>query len=54
MRRLASTAIVMATLLLATLAIAPGVSAQAPDEHPAVGAWSSMPHRRTPRTPSSC
>ncbi len=39
MRRLASTAIVMATLLLATLAIAPGVSAQATDEHPAVGAW---------------
>jgi hypothetical protein len=39
MRRLASTAIVMATLLLATLATAPGVSAQATDEHPAVGAW---------------
>ena len=39
MRRLASTAIVMATLLLATLATAPGVSAQATDDHPAVGVW---------------
>jgi hypothetical protein len=39
MRRHASTAIVMATLLLATLATAPGVSAQAPDDHPAVGVW---------------
>jgi 2-iminobutanoate/2-iminopropanoate deaminase len=39
MRRLASTAIVLVALLLATLAAVPGVSAQAADEHPAVGAW---------------
>ncbi len=39
MRRLASTTIVLMALLLATLAAAPGVSAQAPDEHPAVGVW---------------
>ncbi len=39
MRRLASTTIVLMALLLATLAAAPGVSAQAADEHPAVGAW---------------
>ena len=39
MRRLTSTTIVLMALLLATLAAAPGVSAQATDEHPAVGAW---------------
>jgi hypothetical protein len=39
MRRLASTAIVLGALLLASLAAAPGVSAQATDEHPAIGAW---------------
>ena len=39
MRRLASTTIVLMALLLATLAAAPGVSAQATDEHPAVGVW---------------
>jgi 2-iminobutanoate/2-iminopropanoate deaminase len=39
MRRLSSTTIVLMALLLATLATAPGVSAQADDEHPAVGVW---------------
>jgi hypothetical protein len=39
MRRLASTTIALLALLLATLAAAPGVSAQAPAEHPAVGVW---------------
>jgi hypothetical protein len=39
MRRLGSTTIVLLALLLATLAAAPGVSAQATDEHPAVGVW---------------
>jgi len=39
MRRLASTTIVLMALLLATLASAPGVSAQATDAHPAVGVW---------------
>ena len=39
MRRLASTTIVLMALLLATVAAAPGVSAQATAEHPAVGAW---------------
>ena len=39
MRRLTSTTIVLMALLLATMAAAPGVSAQATDEHPAVGAW---------------
>ena len=39
MRRLTSTTIVLMALLLATLAAAPGVSAQTTDEHPAVGAW---------------
>ena len=39
MRRLASTAIVLATLLLAAPARSPGVSAHATAEHPAVGAW---------------
>ena len=35
----ASTTIVLMALLLATVAAAPGVSAQATDEHPAVGVW---------------
>ena len=39
MRRLASTTIILMALLLATLAAAPGVSAQAADEHPVIGAW---------------
>jgi hypothetical protein len=39
MRRLASPAIVLLALLLAAVAAAPGVSAQAPAEHPAIGAW---------------
>jgi len=39
MRRLASTTSVLMALLLATVAAAPGVSAQATAEHPAVGAW---------------
>ncbi len=39
MRRLTSTTIVLMALLLATVAAAPGVSAQATAEHPAVGAW---------------
>ncbi len=39
MRRLSSTTIVLMALLLAMLAAAPGVSAQAPVEHPAVGVW---------------
>jgi len=39
MRRLTSTTIVLMALLLATLAAAPGVSAQAAAEHPAIGAW---------------
>jgi hypothetical protein len=39
MRRLTSTTIVLGALLLATLAAAPGVSAQAADEHPVIGAW---------------
>jgi hypothetical protein len=39
MRRLAFTTIVLMTLLLATVVTAPGVSAQAPAEHPAIGAW---------------
>jgi hypothetical protein len=39
MRRRASTTIVLVALLLATLVAAPGVSAQATDEHPAIGAW---------------
>ena len=39
MRRLASTTIVLLALLLAMLAAAPSVSAQASDEHPAVGVW---------------
>ena len=39
MRRLTSTTIVLMALLLATVAAAPGVSAQDTAEHPAVGAW---------------
>ena len=39
MRRLTSTTIVLLALLLATLAAAPSVSAQATAEHPAIGAW---------------
>ena len=39
MRRLASTTTVLLTLLLATVAVAPGVSAQVTAEHPAIGAW---------------
>lgn len=39
MRRLASTTTILMALLLAALGAAPGVSAQASDEHPAVGAW---------------
>ena len=39
MRRLTSTATVLVALLLATVAAAPGVSAQDTAEHPAVGAW---------------
>jgi hypothetical protein len=39
MRRVASTTVVLMALLLATLATAPGVSAQATDEHPGVGVW---------------
>ena len=39
MRRLTSTAIVLMSLLLATVAAAPGASAQATAEHPAIGAW---------------
>ena len=39
MRRLVSTTIVLMALLLATVAAAPGVSAQDTAEHPAVGAW---------------
>jgi len=41
MRRPVATTIVLMALLLATLAAAPGVSAQATDEHPAVGVWLS-------------
>ena len=43
MRRLVPTTIVLMALLLATLAATPGVSAQADDEHPAVGAWLTDP-----------
>ena len=39
MRRLTSAAAVLVALLLATVAGAPGVSAQDTSEHPAVGAW---------------
>lgn len=39
MRRLAFSTIVLMTLLLAMVVTVPGVSAQAPAEHPAVGAW---------------
>ena len=39
MRRLVPTTIVLVALLLATVAAAPGVSAQDTAEHPAVGAW---------------
>ena len=38
-RRLVRTTVVLMTLLLATVAAAPGVSAQDTAEHPAVGAW---------------
>jgi hypothetical protein len=38
-RRLVTTTIVLLALLLATLAAAPGVSAQATADHPAVGVW---------------
>jgi hypothetical protein len=38
MRRLVSTIVLMA-LLLGTVAAAPGASAQATDEHPAIGVW---------------
>jgi hypothetical protein len=38
-RRLASTTTVLVALLLATVASAPGVSAQDTADHPAVGAW---------------
>ena len=39
MRRPISITIVLVGVLLATVAAAPGVSAQAPAEHPVVGAW---------------
>ncbi len=39
MRRLITTTIVLTALLLGTVAAAPGVSAQATDDHPAVGVW---------------
>ena len=39
MRRRASTVIVLLALLLAVPAATPGVSAQVPIEHPAIGAW---------------
>lgn len=39
MRRLTSTAIVLAALLLATVAAAPGVSAQDTARHPFIGTW---------------
>jgi hypothetical protein len=39
MRRPKSTTIILMALLLVSLAAAPGVSAQATDEHPAIGAW---------------
>ena len=39
MRRLTASVIVLVALLLATVAAAPGVSAQDAAEHPAVGAW---------------
>jgi hypothetical protein len=39
MRRLVPTAVVLMTLLLATVAAAPGVAAQDTADHPAVGAW---------------
>ena len=39
MRRLTTSTIVLVAMLLATVAAAPGVSAQATAEHPAVGAW---------------
>ena len=39
MRHLTSTTIILMALLLATVAAAPGVSAQATADHPAVGAW---------------
>ena len=39
MRRLVPTTVVLIALLLATVAAAPGVSAQDTAEHPAVGAW---------------
>ncbi len=39
MRRLVPTTIVLLALLLAMLAATPGVSAQAPVEHPAIGTW---------------
>ena len=39
MRRLVTLTIVLMALLLATVAAAPGVLAQATDEHPAIGAW---------------
>ena len=50
MRRLAFPTIVLMTLLLATVAAAPGVSAQAAAEHPAVGAWILDGRRTTRRT----
>ena len=39
MRRLVPTTIVLVVLLLATVAVAPGVSAQATTDHPVIGAW---------------
>ena len=43
MRRLVPTTIVLVALLLATVAAAPGVSAQDTAEHPAIGAWAIDP-----------